>query len=332
MRQHPTDVVVSDVILPQATGIELLVGIRELSADIQVIMISGEPTFETAAMAVRKGAFDYLAKPVGGKAICRAVAKAAEVKKLLDEKKDLLEANRQYQKHLEELVRQRTTQLEESNLELRTEIVERKSAQSELQRSVDALRDMTSDTIHAMSATIDKRDPYTAGHQMHVADLSRLIAEMLGLPPAQVEGTFTAALLHDLGKIAIPAEILSKPNQLWPEEYALIKRHCIAGYEILESIKFPWPVAMVARQHHERMNGSGYPDGLRGEGILLDARIVAVADVVEAMAHHRPYRVALGVEAAMAEITANRGSLYDPNVVNACQRIFSETGFNFDKP
>ena len=184
-------------------------------------------------------------------------------------------------------------------------------------------------TVSAMAAVIEMRDPYTAGHQRRAADLSGAIATEMGLSREQIQGLSLAAMTYEIGKIQIPAEILSKPGRLSEIEFSLIKMHPQAGFEILREIDFPWPIAQIVQQHHERLDGSGYPLGLKGDEILLEARIIAVADVVEAMYSHRPYRPALGMDAALAEITAQRGVLYDPAVVDTCISLFRERGFNF---
>lgn len=183
----------------------------------------------------------------------------------------------------------------------------------------------------AISLAVESRDPYTAGHQRRVAELSRAIAKEMGLAPGRIEGLYMAGLIHDLGKIAVPAEILSKPTRLSKAEFELIKSHPQVGYEILKPIHFPWPVADMVRQHHEKINGSGYPLGLKGDEMLIEAKILAVADIVEAIASHRPYRPALGLENAMDEILANKGILYDPEVVDACVRLIKERGLNLDE-
>jgi putative nucleotidyltransferase with HDIG domain len=175
---------------------------------------------------------------------------------------------------------------------------------------------------------LEIRDPYTFGHQRRVTHLATAIAKEMALSPDQIEGIAVAGNLHDIGKINVPSEILNKPGKLSDIEFALIKSHPQAGYEIVKDIEFPWPVAEVLLQHHERMNGSGYPRGLAGGDILLEARIMAVADVVEAMASHRPYRPTLGIDKALEEIVQNKGILYDPDVVDACLKLFKEKGFN----
>ena len=184
-------------------------------------------------------------------------------------------------------------------------------------------------TVQVLAGTLEMRDPYTAGHQRRVAELSAAMAREMKLPEIRVHGIHLAAMIHDLGKINIPAELLSKPTRLTALEYKLIQTHSQSGFDILKDIDFPWPIAAIVVQHHERMDGSGYPFGLSGDAILLEARIVAVADTVEAMASHRPYRAALGVEKALAEIEANRGRTYDASVVDACLKVFGEGGFAF---
>ena len=173
------------------------------------------------------------------------------------------------------------------------------------------------------------KDPYTAGHQRWATRLACAIAKEMGLAEEQIEGIRMAGLIHDIGKINIPAEILSKPGHLSEIQYNMVKIHPQVGGDILREIKFPWPVAEIVLQHHERVDGSGYPQGLSGEEIILEARILAVADTVEAMSSHRSYRAAQGLERALEEISQNRGTLYDPEVVDACLRLF-ENGFHFD--
>jgi putative nucleotidyltransferase with HDIG domain len=177
---------------------------------------------------------------------------------------------------------------------------------------------------------VETRDPYTAGHQIRYADLARAISAEMGLPPEKIDGIRMAASIHDIGKLSIPAEILSKPTKLTEIEFKLIMEHARKGYEILKDVESSRPLAEIVYQHHERMDGSGYPRGLKGEEILMEARILAVADVVEAMASHRPYRPALGIDAALSEIEKNRGILYDEAVVDNCLRLFQEKGFQLE--
>ncbi|MEW6133755.1 MAG: HD domain-containing phosphohydrolase [Pseudomonadota bacterium] len=191
-----------------------------------------------------------------------------------------------------------------------------------------SLRKALLDIISAMSATVELRDPYTAGHQRRVAHLASAIAREMKMPEGQIEGLNLACLVHDFGKIKVPAEILTKPGTLDDLEFSLIKQHCQIGYEILKPIDFPWPIAQTVYQHHERLDGSGYPRGLKDGEILLEARVLGVADVVEAMASHRPYRAALGVETALEEISRHRGVRFDAAVVDACVKLFREQGYS----
>lgn len=192
-----------------------------------------------------------------------------------------------------------------------------------------SLRQSLEQTIQVIASTVEERDSYTAGHQRRVAAICSRIAAELGLPADQTHGLHLAASIHDLGKISVPAEILSKPRRLTTTEFSMIKEHPGIAFNILKDVNFPWPIAKIILQHHERLDGTGYPSGLRGESLLLESRILAVADVVEAMASHRPYRPALGIEAALAEITAQRGISLDADVVDACLRVF-EKGYTIE--
>ena len=240
--------------------------------------------------------------------------------------------------------------------EVETAEAERKRLEEELQKSYVKLHRTLQGAVNALVLAVEMKDPYTAGHQRRVMHLASAIAEEMGLPEERVEGIRIAAIIHDLGKISVPAEILSKPNRLsdielnmvkaHPQighdmldepheiinqsnrlseaEFSLIKTHPQLGHDVLEVIGFPWPVADIVWQHHERMDGSGYPQGLSGDEILLEARILGVADVVEAMSSHRPYRAARGLDDALEEISQNKGILYDPEVVEACLRVFKK--------
>jgi response regulator RpfG family c-di-GMP phosphodiesterase len=208
--------------------------------------------------------------------------------------------------------------------------VEREEMSGELKASVKKLRSALEGTVQVVASTVEVRDPYTAGHQRRVALLARAIAEDLGLSDNIVNGVFMAGVVHDLGKIYVPAEILSKPNRLNDIEFSLIKTHPQVGYDLLRTIEFPWPIAQIVHQHHERIDGKGYPQGLHGDEILLEAKIICVADVVEAMASHRPYRPSRGMERALGEIEKNKGALYDPDVVDSCMKLFKEDGFTFE--
>ena len=210
-----------------------------------------------------------------------------------------------------------------------SDITERKKNEEELKQSFEKVRKAMGGIIQAMALTVESKDPYTAGHQQRVSSLARTIAQEMGLSKDQVESIRLAGVVHDLGKISVPAEILSKPTKLSDLEFSLIKVHPQTSYDILKDIDFPWPIAEIALQHHERMNGSGYPAGLKGEEIMVEAQVLMVADVVEAIASHRPYRPALGIDVALEEISKNRVKLYNPIAVEACLRLFQEKGFSF---
>lgn len=204
------------------------------------------------------------------------------------------------------------------------DVTERKTAARNLEKTLQGI-------IRATARMVEVRDPYTAGHQERVAELAEAIAREMGLEESQVQAVNFASVIHDLGKIAVPPEILNKPGRLSEIEMELIKTHSQVGYDILKGIEFPWPVAEIILQHHEKIDGSGYPRGLKGEQILLEARIICVADVIEAISSHRPYRPALGMEVALREIRANAGKLYDPKVVEHCLNLIEKKGFVFSK-
>lgn len=211
-----------------------------------------------------------------------------------------------------------------------SDISRRKMAEEELIKSWEKQKLAMEGTVQAMAFTIETRDPYTAGHQRRVTKLACAIGEELGISDSQIEGVRMAGGLHDIGKIYVPAEILSKPGKISEVEYNIIKTHPQVGFDILKSIDFPWPIAEIVLQHHERIDGSGYPKGLKGNKLHLEAKILAVADVIEAMATHRPYRAALTIKEALDEIKSNRGTKYDRKVVDACFWVFKKKDFQFD--
>jgi putative nucleotidyltransferase with HDIG domain len=239
--------------------------------------------------------------------------------------------NIDYVKLFEVFIAEATTAIENSlvftqNLET-TEVLQEDKVN--LEKLVTKLRDMLGSIIEAISIMLEKKDPYTAGHQQRVSDLARALATELGLDKDQIDAIRIAGSIHDIGKIGTPIEILSKPGELDHNEFELIKKHVLVSCDILHSIDFPWPIETIVKQHHERLDGSGYPEGLKGEEICIEARIIAVADVVEAMASHRPYRAALGMDAAFQEITRYKGIKYDARVVDSCVKLFVEKGFEF---
>ncbi len=284
-----------DVNMPGESGIDLAMHIGAVYRDTAVIIVTAVDDSKIADAAIELGVYGYILKPFNSTELIITIQNVLHRRKLNI-------ANRMYRQDLEQMVEERT---------------------AKLKKALDGI-------IQAMRRTVEARDPYTAGHQLRVANLAVAIATEMNVMKDRIEGIRMAGMIHDLGKISVPAEILSKPISLTEIEYALIKTHPMAGYNIIADIDFPWPIAQMVLQHHERMNGTGYPQGLSGESILLEARIICVADVVEAMASHRPYRPSLGIDAALNEISNNRGVLYDPPVVDACLRIFKEEGFKFE--
>lgn len=214
-----------------------------------------------------------------------------------------------------------------ATLNFMKDITEHKLLDTERNESLKRIKNALDATVNAIAAIVETRDPYTTGHQLRVSHLAQAIAEEMGLNADEKDFIGTAAVIHDIGKLSIPSEILTKPTKLTELEYELIKTHSQSGYNILKDIKFPWPVAIAILQHHERINGSGYPQNLQGGNILLESRILAVADVVEAISSHRPYRASLGINYALDEISKNRNILYDANVVDACLRLFRDKHF-----
>ena len=230
---------------------------------------------------------------------------------------------------LEKGAADRENELVRAGDELQSEIAERKKAEEQLQHTLDHFQTIVGATIQVMGSVVEIKDPFAAGHHFRSAALARNIARLMGLSRDQINAVRMAGSIHDIGKLSVPAEILSKPGKLSDAEFQLVKEHAGRGYEMLRDVDFPWPLADIVHQHHERMDGSGYPRRMTGGDIRIEARIMAVADVVEAMVSHRPYRPALGIEAALAEIETNSGTLYDSAIVDACLQLFREKGFQF---
>jgi len=209
------------------------------------------------------------------------------------------------------------------------DITQRKITEGKLNESYQKLRKTLNDIINTLASIIETRDPYTSGHQKRVASLATSIAKEMGLNNDKIESIKIAALIHDIGKINLPTSILTRPGRLSEIEYDMIKTHVQLGHDMISRVEFPWPIADIILQHHERIDGSGYPNGLKGKHIILEARILSVADVVEAMASHRPYRPSLGMDKALEEINSGRGKLYDPEVVDACTKLIRNKKFSF---
>jgi putative nucleotidyltransferase with HDIG domain len=344
--------IISDVWMPNLDGFQFCRTIKDdrKYADIPLILLTSLAEPKDIARGLNAGADYYLTKPYDSSLLLSMVdsiltsrdprvndngtisfgassrnskerisAKPQQVinflfstyENLLSHNKGLAEARRELKSINEKL----EEKIEQKTLALAREVAEKERAYGVLKRTLDG-------TVVALARAVEMKDPYTAGHQMRVGDLASEIARHLGFSQDALEGIRVMGLLHDLGKITIPAEILSKPSALTEYEFLFIKTHSQAGYDILKEIEFPWPVATAVLQHHERLNGSGYPLGLCDDEIIMEAKILAVADVAESMLSHRPYRPALGVEAALEEITRNKGILYAPEAADALVSIF----------
>jgi len=202
--------------------------------------------------------------------------------------------------------------------------------EKELQQSYEKLQKFIEGTAYIIMKVVETRDPYSIGHQQRVSKLATAIAQETKLPQDKIEGTRIASLVHDIGKVNLPTEIISKPSKLIEVEFNLIKNYPKVGYDILKKVDFPWPIAEIVFQHQEKIDGSGYPRGLKGDEICIEAKILGVANVVEAMSSYKSYRPALSIDEALAEISKNKNILFDPEVVDACLRLFKEKGFKFE--
>ena len=281
--------------MPGESGIDFIRYVAAEYPDTATMMVTAVDDPEVAETAMEVGIYGYLIKPFNTNEVIINVRNALR-------RRELEVASRVYRRNLEQEVEERT---------------------AELQKTLEGV-------ISSLTMTVEYRDMYTAGHQQRVADLANAIAKEMGFSKDNIMGIRISGMLHDIGKVAVPVEILSKPGRLSKTEFELIKNHPQVGFNILKSIKFPWNVSQIVLQHHERMDGSGYPYGLRGKKMLIEARILGIADVVEAMASHRPYRPALGIDNALGEISINKGKLYDPEVANACLKVFKDNKFTFN--
>ena len=290
--QQLPDLILLDILLPDIDGFEITRRLRadSRSSHVPIILVTLLEDRESRLKGLEAGANEFLSKPVDYTELLTRVKNQLKIKKFTDFLAD-------HNRILEEQVRARTAEL----------------------------RQLLEQTVMAISLTLEKRDPYAAGHQQRVARLAAAIATEMGLSPQQVEGTHFGALLHNIGTVIVPTEILNRPSKLSDPQLAFIRAHPQAGFEILKDISFPWPVAQMALQHHERLDGSGYPQGLKGEQILPEARILAVADVLEAMIAHRPYRPALEMYTALDTLIQGRGIQFDPAVVDACLRVVKKS-------
>jgi len=333
IKSQTIDLVLLDIIMPGMDGIEVCRNIKEDQklSDIPIIMITGLASHQDRVRGIEVGVEDYFTKPFNMTELLARIKILLKVKTLSDERRRAEEELKKSYADLDYQVKLRTAELAKVNEMLQADIAERKRTEEKLQHTLDSLRKAISTTVQVMVSAVETRDPYTAGHQLRSSKLARAIATEMGLPQEKIDGIRMAGSIHDIGKLSIPAEILSKPTKLTNIEFSLIKEHSRNGYEMLKDVESPWPLAEIVHWHHERMDGTGYPRNLKGDEILMEARIMAVADVVEAMASHRPYRPALGIEAALEEIEKNRGTLYDVGAADACLRLFREKGFQLER-
>ena len=302
MSEQASDLILCDINMPGESGLDFIRHVLKAYPETAAIMVSaiGDPLL--AESMLQLGVYDYIIKPMDRNGILISVANAFR-------RRDLEITNRSYRRNLEQMADERT---------------------DSLQRSMKKLENAMDGIVRAIAHTVETRDPYTAGHQRRVADLAVAIAETVGFEKDKIEAVRVAASIHDLGKISVPAEILSKPSRLTVNEFNLIKEHPQVGYDILKDIEFPWEIATMVYQHHEKLDGSGYPLGVSGDDILPESRVLTVADIVEAMASHRPYRPGLGMDVALGEIDKNKGKFYDPEVSAACHALFNEKRFTFE--
>ncbi|MFA5801345.1 MAG: HD domain-containing phosphohydrolase [Thermoleophilia bacterium] len=289
LEDYSPNLILSDFSLPSYDGFTALEDFKHAGNGAPFIFVSGKMGEETAVEAMKRGATDYVLKQ-------RLERLAPAVQRALHE----------VDEHSERL-----------------------KAEEKLRKTLADMRKAMGGVINAFIHTVESRDPYTAGHQKRVADLARSIAKEMELGSGQIEAIRMGGAIHDLGKIKVPAEILSKPGVLTRLEFEMIKLHPETGYEIIKDVEFPWDIARIVLEHHERLDGSGYPYGISGEDIGVESRIIAVADVVEAMSSHRPYRPALGIDKGLEEIASKKGVAFDADVVDACVKIF-DGGYRFD--
>ncbi|MEW5837722.1 MAG: HD domain-containing phosphohydrolase [Pseudomonadota bacterium] len=293
---NPPELVLLDIRMPEIDGFEVCRRLKAhpITKKIPIIFVSALTDTDEKLRGFGLGAVDFVTKPYQREELLARVNTHLEIERLRN--------------HLEDLVEERTKNLLEAQKRLRSSML---------------------DFVASLGATIEVRDPYTAGHQRRVAHLAVAIARELQWPEDRLEGLYLASVVHDFGKIKVPAEILTKPGRLSDLEFGFIKQHPETGYEILKSVDFPWPIAKIVLQHHERLDGSGYPYGLKQDQILPEAKVLSVADVVEAMVSHRPYRAARGLDSALDEISQHRDVLYDGAAVDACVRLFREKAYTF---
>jgi len=345
LKESIPQLIISDIWMPQMNGLELCRAVKshEYLKNVPVILLTTLSATMDIVNGLNSGADYYLTKPYNEELLLGVVdsifsnsrsmgdnRKDTLTRKVNEKSVDITTSSDQTLNFLlstyENLLSHNRTltnakqQLRKLNSQLEAKVREK----------TESIEKTLNGVVSALATAVEMRDPYTAGHQLRVSQLACAIAGHIGLSSEQIQGIRVMGFLHDIGKIIVPAEILSKPSKLTDYEFNFIKAHPEAGYNILKGIDFPWPAATAVLQHHERIDGSGYPSGCMGDDIIIEAKIIAVSDVVESMASHRPYRAALGIEAALEEIGKNEGITYDFEVVEACLELFHERGFQFD--
>ncbi len=334
----PVDFAYHAILMVTFVFVYTFIGIRFISSTLTgiIILLCYEITaifiLKTPMAIVAKNNFIFISTNVVGMFAAYSIEFYSRrdffIAKILESNQDeMFKLNEK----LEDRIKEQTAELVDTNKGLIKEIKFREKVEKELLSTNVKLNKLLNDTVTGLVSAIEYRDPYTAGHQRRVTQLAVAIAGEMELSKDKLDCIRIAAMIHDIGKINIPVEILSKPGNINQYELELMQNHPKAGYDILKEIDFPWPVANAVLQHHERLDGSGYPNGLKGDEILLEARVIYVADVVEAMSSHRPYRPAMGIKKALEELDKNKGILYDENIVNTCIKLFNEDNFKFEK-
>ena len=305
LEEKQLDIILCDYEMPKFNAPSAITVLKKANIDIPIIIVSGTIGEETVIECMRLGAQDYIMKGNLSR-LCPAIARELKDAEVRSKKK------------------QAESQREAELDALRQNITEHKLAEAKLQQTIDNLRHVIDASMQVMVSAVETRDPYTYGHQLRSTNMACAIATDMGLDEEKKDGIRMAGGIYEIGNLRVPVEILSKPTKLSNIEISLIKEHARNGYEMLKNVGSPWPLAEIVYQHHERMNGSGYPRNLAGDEILMESRILAVSDVLESMSSRRPYRPALGLEVALEEIEKNKGILYDNAVVDTCLKLFRE--------
>ncbi len=317
--QKPYSVIVSDQRMPEMSGVQFFAQAKDIFPDAVRILLTGYADSDAIIDAINKGGVHlYFTKPWREEEILLHIKQSLSKVEILAENKRLVELIKIKNQELIKLNKTLEEKANDRTNDLLAQTEKLKDSYKKSQLILDGV-------VKTLSKIVETRDPYTSGHEDQVAKIACRIAKEMKLTEEQVSSIYISATLHDIGKISVPSEILTKPSILTNLEREIIKTHCKVANDILANIEFPYPVAEIIYQHHERMDGSGYPRGLKGDDIALEARIIGVADVIDAMASYRPYRPALGVDAAIEEITKFRGVTYDPSVVDACLKIYKRT-------